>query len=130
MVRKIVYLIFTITFLITVCTWEEVAVHNYLGQIDYAVSTIQTLVAAGEKIDIPDMLFAVEEVEEIWKQKENKFCVVLNHQQVEAIGVEIAHLKAAVINNNEEEFVIALSSIRFYVDNLNHILGFSIQNLL
>lgn len=75
-------------------------------------------------------MFAVENLDVIWKLKENTFCVILNHQQVEVIGVEIARLKASIVNNDKKEFVLGLSAIRFYVENLSHIVGLSIQNLI
>lgn len=130
MIKKSIHLLIIVIFLVTVCVWEEIAVNNYLDMIDDSVSDLQTVVLNVENIDSEDILFAVENLEDIWKLKENTFCVILNHQQVEVIGVEIARLKASVINNDKKEFILGLSAIRFYVDNMSHIIGLSIQNLI
>lgn len=130
MIKKSIHLLIIVIFLATVCVWEEIAVNNYLDMIDDSVSDLQTIVLNVENIDSEDILFAVENLEDIWKLKENTFCVILNHQQVEVIGVEIARLKASVINNDKKEFILGLSAIRFYVDNMSHIIGLSIQNLI
>jgi hypothetical protein len=130
MIKKVIYFVFVISFLIGVCVWEEIAVHQYLGQIDKAVTDIYLSIEQNPSIDSSDMLLKVESMQDIWKQKANKFCVILNHQQVEDIGVEIARLKGAIINNDKQELLASITVIRFYVDNLNQILGLSVQNLL
>ena len=130
MIKRTIHLVVIVVFLVAVCVWEEIAVNNYLGQIDEFVSAIQTQVNEGVAIDSQEMFFGVENLEEIWKQKESTFCVILNHQQVEVIGVEIARLKASVVNNDKFEFIISLTTIRFYVETLGHILGLSVQNLI
>lgn len=129
MIKKTTHLIIIIAFLIAVCWWEEIAFNNYFGQINAQVKIMQTNVIAGESIDSVDMLFSIENLEEIWQKKENAFCIIINHEQVEVIGVEIAKLKAAIINNDKDEFNIGLSTINFYIENLSHILGLSMQNL-
>ena len=130
MIKKTVHLVIIIIFLVTVCVWEEIAVNNYLDMIDDKASVLQTIVSKTEDVDSEEILFAVENLEEIWRLKEKTFCVILNHQQVEVIGVEIARLKGCVVNNDKTEFVLGLSAIRFYVDNLSHINGLSLQNLI
>lgn len=130
MIKKTIHLIIIVIFLTAVCVWEEVAVNNYLDLIDDSVSALQTIVVNSQSVDSEQILLAVEDLDDIWKLKENTFCVILDHQQVEIIGVEIARLKASVINNDKGEFITSLSAIRFYVDNMSRIIGFSMQNLI
>lgn len=130
MIKKSIHLSIIVMFLIAVCIWEEIAVNNYLEMIDDYASDLQTIVLNVTNIDSEEILLTVENMNVIWKQKENTFCVILNHQQVEVIGVEIARLKASIVNNDKKEFILGLSAIRFYVDNLSHIIGLSVQNLI
>lgn len=129
MIKKYIYLSIIIIFLVAVCVWEEIAVNNYLEKIDDYASSLQTMVLNRQNIDSEEILLTIENMEEVWRQKEDTFCVIINHQQVEVIGIEIARLKASATNNDKKEFVLGLSAIRFFIDNINHIIGLSIQNL-
>ena len=130
MLKKTIHLVVIVIFLVGVCVWEEIAINTYLGQLDTVIVSLQAQVIDQENIDSNALLFEVENLEDLWKQKENKFCVILDHQEVEVIGVEIARLKASVVNNDWNEFNVGLVTIQFYIENLSHILGLSVQNLL
>lgn len=105
------------------------AIHQYLSSIETEVFALQTDVNNSESIDNNDFLFKVKNLQELWEEKEKAFCVVLNHKDVEVIGGEIARLMGAVIINNKDEFVLALTQLAFYINNLQHIMGLSTQNL-
>lgn len=130
MIKKTLHLFIIIAFLVGVCIWEEVSISLYLGEIDTAIISLQSQIIDQENVDTNALLFEVENLEEIWRQKEDKFCVIINHQDVEVIGVEISRLKASVVNNDIKEFNLSLSVIKFYIENLSNILGLSIQNLI
>lgn len=130
MIKKFVKVGLIIVFLIGVCVWEEVAIHSYLTHLEEGVVILQAKTLEHEDIDTPDFLLEVKELEEFWLKKERNFCLLLNHKEVEAVGEEISRAMASVINNSKDELVTSLAVLRFYIDNLAHVLGLSWQNLL
>lgn len=130
MLKKYIYLLIIILFLVGVCIWEDLSVNIYLQQIDDAVAEIQALVADKDAINSYDILMTVENLEEMWIKNENNLCILVNHKDIEDIGMEIARLKSTIATNQIEDFNASLSLVRFFTETYHHVMGTSIQNLL
>lgn len=130
MLKKYIYLLIIILFLVGVCIWEDLSVNIYLQQIDDAVAEIQALVADKDAINSYDILMTVENLEEMWIKNENNLCILVNHKDIEDIGMEIAWLKSTIATNQIEDFNASLSLVRFFTETYHHVMGTSIQNLL
>lgn len=130
MLKKYIYLLIIILFLVGVCIWEDLSANIYLQQIDDAVAEIQALVADKDAINSYDILMMVENLEEMWIKNENNLCILVNHKDIEDIGMEIARLKSTIATNQIEDFNASLSLVRFFTETYHHIMGTSIQNLL
>ncbi len=130
MLKKYIYLLIILLFLIGVCIWEEMSVNVYLQQVDNVVSEIQTVVADREAINSYDILLMVENLEEMWLKNESNLCVLVNHKDIEDIGMEIARLKSTIATNQIEDFNASLSLVRFFTEAYHHVMGTSFQNLL
>lgn len=130
MLKKYIYLLIIILFLVGVCIWEDLSVNIYLQQIDDAVAEIQALVADKDAINSYDILMMVENLEEMWIKNENNLCILVNHKDIEDIGMEIARLKSTIATNQIEDFNASLSLVRFFTETYHHVMGTSIQNLL
>ncbi len=130
MLKKYIYLLIIILFLVGVCIWEDLSVNIYLQQIDDAVAEIQALVADKDAINSYDILMTVENLEEMWMKNENNLCILVNHKDIEDIGMEIARLKSTIATNQIEDFNASLSLVRFFTETYHHVMGTSIQNLL
>ena len=130
MLKKYIYLLIIILFLVGVCIGEDLSVNIYLQQIDDAVAEIQALVADKDAINSYDILMTVENLEEMWMKNENNLCILLNHKDIDEIGMEIARLKSTIATNQIEDFNASLSLVRFFTETYHHVMGTSIQNLL
>lgn len=130
MLKKYIYLLIIILVLVGVCIWEDLSVNIYLQQIDDAVAEIQALVADKDAINSYDILMTVENLEEMWMKNENNLCILVNHKDIEDIGMEIARLKSTIATNQIEDFNASLSLVRFFTETYHHVMGTSIQNLL
>lgn len=130
MLKKYIYLLIIILFLVGVCIWEDLSVNIYLQEIDDAVAEIQALVADKDAINSYDILMTVENLEEMWIKNENNLCILVNHKDIEDIGMEIARLKSTIATNQIEDFNASLSLVRFFTETYHHVMGTSIQNLL
>lgn len=130
MIKKYVYLSVILILLIGSCIVEEILVNNYLSEIDNLVSNIQTVVTGRDDLNTNEIYFLVENLDESWKKKEEILCLLVNHKDIEDIGLEIARLKSNVATNQIEDFNASLSLIRFYTDTYHHVMGTNIYNLL
>lgn len=130
MIKKYFHLVIIIVFLIGCCVSEEIIVTNYLKDIDSQVAEIQAYVKDKDKLNTSEILFMVENLDEDWKNKENILCMIVNHKDIEDIGLEIARLKSNIATSQVEDFNASLSLIRFYAKNYHHVMGTNLYNIL
>ena len=130
MFKKYLYLFIIFAFLVSICFWEEILVRQSLSEIDDRVSEIQTTVADKEYINTYEILMMVENLEENWHKSEKELCILVNHKDIEDIGMEIARLKSTIATNQIEDFNASLSLVIFFTETYHHVMGTSIQNLL
>ena len=130
MIKKYFHLVIIIVFLIGCCVSEEIIVTNYLKDIDGQVAEIQAYVKDKDKLNTSEILFMVENLDEDWKNKENILCMIVNHKDIEDIGLEIARLKSNIATSQVEDFNASLSLIRFYAKTYHHVMGTNLYNIL
>lgn len=130
MFKKYLYLFIIFAFLVSICFWEEILVRQSLSEIDDRVSEIQTTVADKEYINTYEILMMVENLEEHWHKSEKELCILVNHKDIEDIGMEIARLKSTIATNQIEDFNASLSLVIFFTETYHHVMGTSMQNLL
>lgn len=130
MIKKYFHLVIIIVFLIGCCVSEEIIVTNYLKDIDSQVAEIQAYVKDKDKLNTSEILFMVENLDEDWKNKENILCMIVNHKDIEDIGLEIARLKSNIATSQVEDFNASLSLIRFYAKTYHHVMGTNLYNIL
>ena len=98
--------------------------------IDSQVAEIQAYVKDKDKLNTSEILFMVENLDEDWKNKENILCMIVNHKDIEDIGLEIARLKSNIATSQVEDFNASLSLIRFYAKTYHHVMGTNLYNIL
>lgn len=130
MLKKYLHLIIILFILIGSCVLEEVVVNNYLTDIDYKVSQIQAVVSDKDQINTSEILFMVENLNDDWCRKEQILCLIVNHKDIEDIGLEISRLKSNAVTNQIEDFNASLSLIRFYTEAYHHVMGTNLYNIL
>lgn len=130
MLKKYIYLFLILSVLVSSCVLEEFLVNKYLQDIDVKVSQIQTFVADKQNINTNDVLFMVESLDDAWQSHEAILCLLVNHKDMEDIGLEIARLKSNIATNQVEDFCASLSLIRFFTDTYHHVMGTNIFNVL
>lgn len=130
MLKKYFYLFLILAVLVSSCVVEEYLVNKYLQDIDFQVSQIQTFVSDKENINTNEILFMVESLDDAWQAHEAVLCLLVNHKDMEDIGLEIARLKSNISTNQVEDFNASLSLIRFFTDTYHHVMGTNIFNVL
>ena len=130
MLKKYFYLFLILSVLVLSCVLEEFLVNKYLKDIDFQVSQIQTFVSDKKNINTNEILFMVESLDDAWHSHEAVLCLLVNHKDMEDIGLEIARLKSNISTNQVEDFNASLSLIRFFTDTYHHVMGTNIFNVL
>ena len=130
MLKKYIHLVLILIFLIGACVLEETIVNNYLIDIDYEVSQIQGFVSGKEDINTAEVLSLVENLNEEWLNKEQVLCLIVNHKDIEDIGLEISRLRSNAVTNQIEDFNASLALIRFYAKAYHHVMGTNLYNIL
>ena len=73
---------------------------------------------------------SVGDAKEIWENNGEWLCHIFNHRDLSAITDSINRLKAFTKNNDYDNAICELSLLKDYYSDTNHVMGFSIKNIL
>lgn len=127
--KKICLIVF-LSFLIGLVVWEEIIVNKALTKLSETAEDLQTRVYELGAVDNSEIKDAVINLEEIWNKYEKSLCFIVNHKDIEDVGIEISKLKANSNVNQYEDFCSSISVILFFADKYTHIMGMSLQNVI
>lgn len=77
-----------------------------------------------------DISLAVSDLESNWKQNESNMCYLVNHKNIQEIGLEISKLKVYQKENDTKEFRASLEAIKLYSEGYLHFMGANLHNVL
>jgi len=126
----IISIIFIVLFLIGICIYEDFIVSNGVRQVNEDCMEIEELVEGMDDVKIMSVVMAVENLEYNWLKNESKMCYLVNHKQIQEIGVEISKLKGFLENSELNDFKSSLDAIKFYSHSYLHFMGASLHNIL
>lgn len=127
---KKIFLIIFLLFLTGLVVWEEIMVNQALTTIKDKAEFLQARVYDLKAVDNDEVKNSVKEITEIWDKYENYLCFIVNHKDIEDVGMELARLKANCNVNQYEDFCSSISVILFFTEKYSHIMGVSIQNII
>lgn len=127
--KKVVFLFVFLFFLLGLVIWEEITVHEVLNVIKEKASSIETRVYKLQAVDSDEIKNEVKELTSIWEEYEETLCFLVNHKDIEDIGMELSKLRANCNVNQYEDFCASISVILFFTDKYSHIMGISFQNI-
>lgn len=121
---------FIFVFLVSICVVEDLVVTNGVRAVNEQCMSIEELIH--DKDDLRDMsvVMAVENLEYEWKKNESMMCYLVNHKNIQEIGVEISKLKGFLDNNEFNDFESSLDAIKYYSHAYLHFMGASLHNVL
>ncbi len=126
------YINFILIFLllIGICVIEDVMVSDSLYQIQKQCFMIERIVNEKENLKNMDLVLAVDNLEYKWFEDESKMCYLVNHKSIQEIGQEISKIKLYIAEDNINDFLASIDSIKFYCHGYLHFMGASIHNVL
>ena len=126
------YINFILIFLLLVgiCVAEDILVSNSLAEIQKQCYKIEKLVDEKENLKNTEVVLAVDNLEYMWHEDESNMCYLVNHKSIQEIGQEIARIKLYISEDNVNDFLAALDTIKFYCHSYLHFMGANMHNVL
>lgn len=126
------YINFILIFLLLVgiCVAEDILVSNSLAEIQKQCYKIEKLVDEKENLKNTEVILAVDNLEYMWHEDESNMCYLVNHKSIQEIGQEIARIKLYISEDNVNDFLASLDTIKFYCHSYLHFMGANMHNVL
>lgn len=125
-----VMLVIIFLFLIAISIVEEVVVTGGLCDAMTDCLYLENLTDEREDVRTLQIALAVDDLEYHWKNNESAMCYLVNHKNIQEIGLEISKLKVYQKENDLKEFRACLDSIKFYSQSYLHFMGANLHNVL
>lgn len=117
-------------FLIAISVIEDVVVSSSLKTAMSDCLYIEKLSDDKNDLRTMDISLAVSDLESDWKQNESNMCYLVNHKNIQEIGLEISKLKVYQKENDTKEFRASLEAIKLYSEGYLHFMGANLHNVL
>ncbi len=125
-----IMLILIFAFLVSICIIEEFVVSNSLSQAMNDSLYIEKLLDEDNQLKSMTISLAVDDLEYHWIKNESKMCYLVNHKNIQEIGLEISKLKIYQKDDDLKEFEACLNAVKFYSQGYTHFMGASVHNVL
>lgn len=117
-------------FLIAISVIEDSVVSNSLKMAMDDCLYIEKISDENEDLRTMDIALAVSDLESDWKKNESNMCYLVNHKNIQEIGLEISKLKVYQKENDTKEFRASLEAIKLYSEGYLHFMGANLHNVL
>lgn len=117
-------------FLIVISVSEDLVVTGGLRQVMDDCLYIEKLSDELDDVRTMPISLAVGDLESNWKKNEGDMCYLVNHKNIQEIGLEISKMKVYQKENDTKEFRACLESIKLYSEGYLHFMGANLHNVL
>ncbi len=122
--------ILIVILLVGICIAEDLVVSNSLRQVQTDCYEIESLLDSYDHLKNMDITLAVDNLEYDWTENEENMCFMVNHKNIQEIGVEIAKLKLYIASDDVDGFKVSIEQIKFYCHSYLHFMGANWHNVL
>ena len=125
-----IFIIILLTLLLAgLVTYEEIMVNNSLNLIFEKSIQLQADTSDTEYINNSYVVRQADVISDIWDKYEDRLCFVINHKNIQDMGIQISNLKAYVITNDIEDFKQTIALIVYYTELFRHMVGVSLDGI-
>lgn len=128
MTRRIALLVLFL-FLITLGTYEIIAVNHFLTHMEHAVDQIKIEIVA-HKEDLTVIYDQVSKEKDYWEKHENSLNLMFNHKDLQTICDTLNRIRTYVSENDYDNAIVDINVLIETVYELRPIMGFNIDNIL
>lgn len=129
MVKRTIIAIILFLFLISLATYEVIAVNNIITKLETKTKELQIEVKNNEN-DVTVVSSDVLALKHFWDKYEHGLFLMFNHKDLSTITDSLSRLYSYTSNNNYDDAIAEVNLLKEYAEKNVHIMGFNIQNIL
>ena len=129
MVKRTIIAIVLFCFLVSLATFEVIAVNNIITELEDKTKQLQIEVKQNED-DVTKVSARVLELKQFWDGNEHALFLMFNHKDLSTITDSLSRLYSYTSNNNFDDAIAEVNLLKEYSEKNVHIMGFNIQNIL
>lgn len=116
-------------FLITLGTYEIIAVGRFLTHMEYAVDKIHADIIANKE-DLTVLYDQVANEKDYWEKRENALNLIFNHRDLQTVCDTLNRVQTYVGENDYDNAIVEMNVLLETVHELRPIMGFNLDNIL
>ncbi len=121
--KEYVILFFIIVFIISIEIITVNITKNFLSEINNKIEEVEYSIESDENKK------KIDELSELWKNKENKLEYYMEHKELEEISAKIRNAKSNIENDNIDEAKEQIDEIKFRVEHIKNIQKVNMRNI-
>lgn len=128
--KKLIAILSILVVLISLCTLEEVFIHNFTKDFNTKTLAVsQTIKENEENLNTDSVKNKFDDLNEYWQGAKKKLCYLTNYEKIKNMDESFVRLDAAINDNDKALAIENISVIQSYTEALHYIMGFNINNL-
>ncbi len=121
--KEYVILFFIIVFIISIEIITVNITKNFLTEINNKIEEVEYSIESDENKK------KIDELSELWKNKENKLEYYMEHKELEEISAKIRNAKSNIENDNIDQAKEQIDEIKFRVEHIKNIQKVNMRNI-
>ena len=111
------------------CIWDVWHTEKVFKHMNSESSAIHQLLLQ-EDITDPDLAKRINDIDKYWTKKMDILCISISRKDLQPVSDHIQFLKSSVSNDDHETAVTYSLLLKYNVEGLKEISGFSLVNIL
>lgn len=111
------------------CIWDVWHTQKVFKHMNSESSAIHQLLLT-EDITDPSLAKRINDIDEYWTKKMDVLCISISRKDLQPVSDHIQFLKSSISNNDQETAVTYSLLLKYNVEGLKEISGFSLVNIL
>ena len=127
--NRIVYVIIITVLLFGVVIFQQVFADSTIDELIARIDSLSLKISEQEQINSDQILEISQNLDEFWTEKEKILCLIISHNDLTKVGEQIKRVNSFIQNNDKENCVVELSTLKFYAESYRHVMEINFQNL-
>ena len=115
--------------LVGVVTFQQIFADTALDELMTRIETLDTEITEKADINLENIIKITDDLDDFWTKKERILCLVINHNDLNNVGEQIKRVKTYIKNNDKENCLVELETLKFYAESYRHVMEINLQNL-
>lgn len=111
------------------CIWDVFNTESIFKHMNKESGEIHQFLLVNEITD-PNLIHRIEELDKYWTKKMDILCVSISRKDLQPVSDHIQFLKSSISNNDQETAITYSLLLKYNVEGLKEISGFSFMNIL